>query len=415
MKKICLLGIALMASLASFAQTDVVKDVERELKKGQKADYAAALRNIQPALTNPETANTMLPWYLAGKAAFGVFDNTILQEQLGNEVSNDQRRAAGKAFIDGYKYYRQAIHNDSLPNEKGKVSPKKSKEMLSYLQGSHNYSRFAANYLMQASDFDDAYDALEIFVSQPNDPFYGKFAPVAAPDSIVGEMLFFQAHNMLASDQVESDQKKIQKALNKLNDAMLVGYDSPDLYRYGVLASNRLEDKTMKDRFAQAGYDKYGTSDITFIGELINTKLDADDYPGALQYVDKAIAATTADNADILAQLYSIQGIINQRSGNLAGAMTSYDNSLNLKADVPEVLGYYAQAILTDISNKLDADPNLTNSSFKNESLKAAEMLEKAYNMDDIKYQHFADTLYRIYYNLGKDYIEQTKYWESLK
>ncbi len=415
MKKICLLGIALTASLASFAQTDVVKDVERELKKGQNADYAAALRNIQPALTNPETANTMMPWYLAGKASFGLFDNTVLQEQLGNELNNDQRKAAGKAFIDGYKYYRQAIKNDSLPDEKGKVKPKKAKEMLSYLQGSHNYSRYAANYLMLSSDFDDAYDALEIFVAQPTDPFYGKFAPAASPDSIVGEMIFYQAHNMLASDQVNPDPAKVQKALNKLNDAMQIGYDSPDLFRYGIMAANRLEDKDMKTRFAQAGYDKYGTLDIIFIGELINNKLDIEDYPAALQYVETALNATSAEHADILSQLYRIQGLIHQRANDLNAAMASYDKSLALNSEDADVLGYYAQAILSDISAKMDANDKLTNADFKDESLKAASMLEKAYNIDDVKYQHFADTLYRIYYNLGKDYIEQTKYWELLK
>ena len=101
MKKICLLGAALMASLASFAQTDVIKDVERELKKGQNADFSAAVKNIQPALTDPSTANTMMPWYLAGKASFGLFDSAVLQEQLGNDLNPDQRRAAGKAFLDG--------------------------------------------------------------------------------------------------------------------------------------------------------------------------------------------------------------------------------------------------------------------------------------------------------------------------
>lgn len=415
MKKICLLGAALMASLASFAQTDVIKDVERELKKGQNADFSAAVNNIQPALTDPSTANTMMPWYLAGKASFGLFDKAVLQEQLGNELNPDQRRAAGKAFLDGYKYYRQAIKNDSLPDEKGKIKPKKAKEMLNYLQGSHNYSRIAANFLMQASDFDDAYDALEIFVSQPKDAFYGKFAPAAVPDSIAGEMLFFQAHNMLASDQTAPDEAKVRKALNKLNDAMQAGYDSADLFRYGILASNRLNDNEMKARFAQAGYDKFGTSDITFIGELINNKLDTEDYPAALNYVNMAIGATTPENASILSQLYGIQGIINQRAGNLAAAMDSYKNALKYNPENADVLGYYAQAILSDVDAKMMADDKLTNENFKDQILEAAQMLEKVYNIDDVKYAHYADSLYRIYYNLGKDYIQQAKYWEALK
>ncbi|MDE5806243.1 MAG: hypothetical protein K2H58_08330, partial [Paramuribaculum sp.] len=221
--------------------------------------------------------------------------------------------------------------------------------------------------------------------------------------------------NMLASDQTAPYEAKVRKALNKLNDAMQAGYDTSDLFRYGILASNRLGDNEMKARFAQAGYDKFGTSDITFIGELINNKLDTEDYPAALNYVNMAIDATTPENASILSQLYGIQGIINQRSGNLAAAMDSYKNALKYNPENADVLGYYAQAILSDVDAKMMADDKLTNENFKDQILEAAQMLEKVYNIDDVKYSHYADSLYRIYYNLGKDYIQQAKYWEALK
>lgn len=416
MKKICLLGAALMASLASFAQTDVIKDVERELKKGSP-DYAAAINKIQPALSDPTTANTMMPWYLAGKASFGQFEKTYMKARMGEDVSADDQKTAGKAFVDGYKYYRKAIQLDSLPDEKGKIKPKKAKEMLKNLQGYHVYATSAADFLNRSSDYDDAYEALEIYVTQPYDAFYGSYAPVALPDSVWAYNNFLQAFTMLASDQVSHDMEKVRRASTKLIAAMDKGYVSPELFTYGMIAASRLEDNEMKALFAQAGYNHYGTTDIAYIGELINNKLETEDYDGALEYANKAIAETTPteENSSILSQLYSIQGIINQRHGDLSAAKASYEKSLEINPNNGESLGNYAQAILTEISQKMDADLSLSNADFEEESLKAASLLEKAYNLDENKYQHFADTLYRIYYNLGKNYIEQTKYWEALK
>ena len=95
--------------------------------------------------------------------------------------------------------------------------------------------------------------------------------------------------------------------------------------------------------------------------------------------------------------------------------MDSYKNALKYNPENADVLGYYAQAILSDVDAKMMADDKLTNENFKDQILEAAQMLEKVYNIDDVKYSHYADSLYRIYYNLGKDYIQQAKYWEALK
>lgn len=414
MKKISLIGLGLLTAFSAAAQASLVKDVERDLKGGSP-DYAKALNAIQPALTNPETAQTMMPWYLAGKAGFGLFDEAYKTEAIGQTLSPEQKKQAGVAYIDGYNYYMKALQLDSLPDAKGKIKPKKSKEILKAMAGGYPYLRTAAILLMQANDFDDAYNAWELYVTLPENPLLGKEAPAQLPDTLLGESMFYQANCMLASDQMEADKSKVEKALNKLDKVLGTGYQNSDIYTYGIIAANRLDNKEVKTKFAQAGYDKYGTADITFIGELINNKLDVDDYPGALQYVDEAIASTSPDNLELLAQLYTIKGIIDYRSEDFNAAKGVLAKALEYNPNYGDANFYLAQSILQVVDKAQMENVNANILDFKDDMLKAADLLKKAYEIDDIKYSSVPDNLYRIYYNLGADYVDESKYWESLR
>ena len=47
--------------------------------------------------------------------------------------------------------------------------------------------------------------------------------------------------------------------------------------------------------------------------------------------------------------------------------------------------------------------------------LQAAELFEKAFNLDEDTMSNVPGILYRLYYSLGQGYEEQTKYWEALQ
>lgn len=414
MKKISLLGLGMLTAFAASAQADVVKNVEHMLK-GSNPDNAKALNEIQPALTNPETSGTMMPWYLAGKAAFGIFDDVYTQESIGQNTTPEQKKQGGVAYVDGYNYYLTALQLDSIPDAKGKVKPKKSKEILNTLKGSHPYMRTAAVFLMQAGDYDDAYNAWEIFVTAPNDPRLRQYAPEALADTMLGESLFWQAQNMLASDEMSPDSAKVEKAMAKLQQVLQTGYQEPNVYVYGVLAANRLGNDAAGEMFAKEGFAKYGTSEITLVGELINQALNKQDYATAMNLADEAVAATAPENAKLLAQLYTIKGQINERDGKYPAADGDYRKALSYDGENVDAMNRLAQVILIQVDEQTNANPNLQTSDFKDQVLEAAGLLEKLYNLDDVKYSHLADTLWRIYYNLGKDYIEQTNTWDQLR
>lgn len=126
MKKISLLGLGLFTAMAATAQTNVVNDAKHMLDQA-KPDYAAVQKTIQPALQDPSTANTAMPWYINGKAGFGIFDNAYMQEALGTQLSADQKKAAGVGLLEGYNSYIKALPLD-VEIDKKPASPNSTRK-----------------------------------------------------------------------------------------------------------------------------------------------------------------------------------------------------------------------------------------------------------------------------------------------
>lgn len=414
MKKIILFGVGLCVASCAFAQTELVKEVERSLK-GSSPNFAQALNDIKPALTNSETAGQMMPWYLAGKAAFGVFDDAFKKAAAGQELSAAEKNAAGKAYVEGFDYYFKALSLDSLPDEKGKIKPKKSKEILNTIKGGQPYLNYAAGFLFDTNDYDNAYRALDLYITTPDHPALAKNPPMQLPDSIRGQMYLAEAQALLLSNEENPDKAKATKAIEVLELIPATGFESENTYQFGLIAARSLGDKAAKTRFAQAAYDKYGASNVQYIGELINDKLDVEDYPGALALVDQGLSVVASDNNDMLSQLYNIRGIINQRNDKFEEARVDFEKAIASNPENYDAMQNCANSILSSIEQKTNANDNLTPKMFKDDLLKAAELLEKCYEHDDIAYHSAAYSLYSIYYNLGNDYVEKSKYWELLK
>ena len=141
----------LASGLVSVAQSDVVKDAEHILSKA-KPDYAGALKTIQPALENEESAKNPQAWYLAGKAALGVWDKLWTDLQVGADVNSDKKKDGARTLTDAYRYFTIALPLDSLPDAKGKIKPKYSKEIKKTLARYYRPFRNAGIFLYDAGD-----------------------------------------------------------------------------------------------------------------------------------------------------------------------------------------------------------------------------------------------------------------------
>jgi len=386
----------------AMAQMNVVKDVEHSLSVASP-DYASALKNIKPALENESTKNMPAAWYYAGKSALGVWDKMMTNVQIGADVKADQKKAGAHALVDAFGYFTKAMTLDSLPNEKGKVKPRYSKEIRKTLGRYYRAYRNAGIFLYDLRDLDGAFEAWEIYVTMPDRlNVRGKVVKPDAPGAL-GQIYYYQALCAMTGG-------KHDVALKKFSQAEAVGYSSKDMYLYGMEAARRESKDSLMLDFARKGAGLYGTQEVSFTLQLINDRLNHDDYEGCRALVEAALKVDSNDK--VKSQLYDVLGMIDDNDKNFEGALANFqkavvynENSAKAYFDLGRVI--YNEALRLaespDEGGEAKAAPGLE---------KAAEYFEKAYELDSSMPQIPA-TLYNIYYRLGVGYEEKAAYWEK--
>lgn len=386
------------------AQMNVVKEVERNLK-GSNPNSAQALKDIQPALTNPETAKLAQTWIVAGKAGFDVFTDVNLLAATGQNISNDQKKDAANALYDGFTYYLTALPLDTVVNEKGKVKTKYSKDIIKQIQKQYPQLPNGAAYAWEAQDYNKAYDLFEMYLQLPCSPVLGENAPTAEPDTIQGRMMWNQVVAKLLLNQPA-------EALTKIRQMEKYNYIPDEYYEYAVAAAQQAGDDAAATEFARKGIEKYGASNTTFIATLINDQLNKKDYAAAYKLANDALAQTAADAKELRSQLYDILGTIAENDDKADEAEQHFRKSV--EEDPNYAKGWYDigrivhnRAITVD--NNIETEQQRKDQVYPLER-EAAGYFEKSYQLDDSQ-SSIPGILYRIYYMLGDE--EKANYWQN--
>ena len=297
MKKLFLLGLCFCAVAGVSAQKSLVKEVEGK-SKGFDADFAKARTQLAPALTNAETKDDAQTWYVAGSIEFGDYDSQLGKKAVGQSVDD---KAMGQALVDGYEYFMTAFPLDTVPevdktgapklNKDGspKVKTKYSKDMVKKLAAHYNDYASAGQFLWEAQDYPGAYKAWTIYTSLPENPSLGKDAPKAAPDSIVGQIYYFQG---LAAWQAQ----QLDDAISAFRTALKLGYSDPAVYDYAIGVAAQKQDENMIVEFAQEANKVFGDSTTKYLTIIINDKINKEKYDEAKTLLDQAITVSP-DNA----------------------------------------------------------------------------------------------------------------------
>lgn len=409
MKKISLLAIGLVASLSLSAQPEALKNVEKMVKS---KDYTGALEAVQPFLTNPETAETSLPWYLAGKAALGIWDQVNIESVTpGNNVDDNKKADAAKQLVKAYEYYNKALPLDQKPDAKGKVKAKYTKEMRKALGENYKSYMQAGLNLYNTQNYPAAYEAWDIYVNLPANANVDEKAFVADADSVVGEIAYYQALAAYFS-------KDYKNAIAAANNALQKGYQNKNVYIVGMESAGELKDNAAQLALAEQGNAKYGGEDISFLASLVNNALESKDYAKANNLVSSTIESAKTDSLKSL--LYNVKGIVEEQQNNIAAAKASLAESIKLNPKNAKSYFDMGRLIQNEVATKeIDADDATRMNVLVPAIKEAISMYEKSYELDPDQ-TRLPGYIYRLYYNLdqnyhlGQQYADKAEYWKNI-
>lgn len=376
MKKFITLAMCLLAVGSVSAQKQVVDQVGKMSGKIDKLPEARAM--INEAMSNPETMNDARTYYMAGKIEFDAYDSALKKQMINPQDPDVKPLEMSQQIINGYNQFIKALPLDSIPNEKGQVKPRFSKDMINKINGYFN-DYFTAGGLFYNSQmyYPQAYDAFMIYGEIPSLPFADKNVK-AVPDSMINSAFFNAGISAYAGNETEASARAFKKA--RLN-----GTDNPQNYIYEIACWQYLQqkDSTKTEQakneireIAEDGYKKFGMSQPLFINNIVNAMI----MDGAM---DKALALVTEEigNNPDNAALYGLRGYVNDRMDRDDESVADYKKAAALPEVDIETLKNAVKKLYRVGAKKLEAlDP-------KNAAEKAGiktEYFEAAKNLSNV-------------------------------
>ena len=392
MKKIILLGVGIMCSVGAFAQANVLKDAERAMKAKEPLKKVVEL--VTPAFTNAETQNMAQTWYIPGKAAFNEYDN-LLGLLAFNKLPEKDKPTMGVNLIEGYDYMMKALSLDSVPDAKGKIKTKYSKDIISTLVGHYNDFNQQAIELYNSENYKGAYKAWGIYLDMSAQP--EKFKGIHVPDTLLADIAYNQA---LAAWQ----NKDLRASLDCFLKSKALGYTKKNVYAYAIAVASELQDTTTLLALAHEANPLYGDEDPTYIRFIINDYLTKKDNENALKAIKEAISKDP-NNAEYVI----ILGVIYDTQEKRAEAKDAYKQALAIDPESASANYYYGRALYQDAYEAQDKGPSDSSqiaayfsSTVKPILEESAVYLEKASQLDPER-EDALKLLANVYYSLNDE------------
>lgn len=291
-----------------FAQKALVDQAEKLSGKAGKLEEARGL--IKQALNNPETKDQARTYYVAGKIEFDAFDNGFKTKMINPEDPSAQGTVMADELLNGYEYFLKALPLDSLPNEKGQVKPKYSKDIINKIKGhSADFFGAGADYFNAKEYYPQAYNAFVIYGDLPS-TILASDAATFDPQQIA--TAFFNAGLAAYSgNQVEASAEAFKKA-------RLAGYEQPEAYIYEIACWQNIAQQD-NDRaneaqayiydVAKAGNEKFGLEQPLFLNNMINSLVSDNKIDEAISQLNVLIE----QNPDV-PNLYGLRGYVYDRA-----------------------------------------------------------------------------------------------------
>ena len=394
MKRVLLTVALCVAASASFAQKKVVNEAQ-SIAKGSNADFGEARTLIKGALENPETKDDAKTWYVAGFIEDQQFNAERAKQILGQQPNEPVMYEALYGIL---PYFQKAYELDQLPNEKGKVKPKYTKDIKSILSANHVYLFNGGAYYFDKQEYKKAYDFFNQYVEISELPMFAG-TQTAEKDSTFMTVQF----NAAAAASLAKDSRLAIAALERAKNTPYRQYDVYQYLCYEYGEARTAQDSVMLEKTFEEGMQVFPDSAF-FLNNLINTYIYSNRNEKALEMLNVAIQKNPND-----ANLYNVMGRVYETGlKDYANAEKNFQIALEKDPNLTDALSNIGRIYYNQGVNKL-SEANMINDSkkYQEELSMAKDLFKKA--LPYYKKAHEAEpekmdnmiALRGIYYNLN--------------
>ena len=394
MKRVLLTVALCVAASASFAQKKVVNEAQ-SIAKGSNADFGEARTLIKGALENPETKDDAKTWYVAGFIEDQQFNTERAKQILGQQPNEPVMYEALYGIL---PYFQKAYELDQLPNEKGKVKPKYTKDIKSILSANHVYLFNGGAYYFDKQEYKKAYDFFNQYVEISELPMFAG-TQTAEKDSTFMTVQFYAA----AAASLAKDSRLAIAALERAKNTPYRQYDVYQYLCYEYGEARTAQDSVMLEKTFEEGMQVFPDSAF-FLNNLIKTYIYSNRNEKALEMLNVAIQKNPND-----ANLYNVMGRVYETGlKDYANAEKNFQIALEKDPNLTDALSNIGRIYYNQGVNKL-SEANMINDSKKyQEELgmakdlfkKALPYYKKAHEAEPEKMENMI-ALRGIYYNLN--------------
>ena len=394
MKRVLLTVALCVAASASFAQKKVVNEAQ-SIAKGSNADFGEARTLIKGALENPETKDDAKTWYVAGFIEDQQFNAERAKQILGQQPNEPVMYEALYGIL---PYFQKAYELDQLPNEKGKVKPKYTKDIKSILSANHVYLFNGGAYYFDKQEYKKAYEFFNQYLEISELPMFAG-TQTAEKDSTFMTVQFYAA----AAASLAKDSRLAIAALERAKNTPYRQYDVYQYLCYEYGEARTAQDSVMLEKTFEEGMQVFPDSAF-FLNNLINTYIYSNRNEKALEMLNVAIQKNPND-----ANLYNVMGRVYETGlKDYANAEKNFQIALEKDPNLTDALSNIGRIYYNQGVNKL-SEANMINDSkkYQEELSMAKDLFKKA--LPYYKKAHEAEpekmdnmiALRGIYYNLN--------------
>ena len=385
------IGLCLMTTVV-FGQQKAVSDAER-IAQDSKPDFNEARALIKGAMENAETKDDAKTWYVAGLIEDTQFSTENMKQILGQKPDE---AVMYEALGNILPYFKESYRLDQLPNEKGKVKPKYTKNIKGTLNANILYYLNGGAYFFDQRNYKRAHDFFEQYLEIADLPFM-KGEKAAARDS---NFMIVQFYAAIAAMQMDDP----QQAIKDLNRAKGTDYRRFDVYQSLCYVYDQvLKDTVGLEKTLEEGMKLFPDSSY-FLNNMINVYISTKRNEQAMQLLNTAISKSP-NNPQLyfaLGSLYEV-GLKDE-----AKAEEAYKKALDLDPENPSNIFsvgrlYFNQGVsLLDKANSLNDQNQYKAEKAKAEAMlrKALPFFEKAHKLKPEEREYMIG-LRGIYYNLS--------------